>query len=125
MEGRSPRELIPAQRLPATVEYRTEVEMALRKPPAMTPLLFPEEWGELLRWADVVLAAGSLVFYGQLTAAIRAARYELSSGFAQILYPATFLCGMGACQACVADVAGGRRRVCLRGPVFDLADVAV
>ncbi len=39
------------------------------------------------------------------------------------IYPSQFLCGTGACLACVADVAGGRRRVCLRGPVFDLVDI--
>ena len=54
---------------------------------------------------------------------MKAVRYEISRGFVQALYPATFLCGNGACQTCVADVAGGRRRVCQRGPVFDLADV--
>ena len=58
----------------------------------------------------------------QLAAAVRAVRYEISAGFAQVLYPAHFLCGIGACQSCVADVAGGRRRICLRGPVFDLSD---
>ena len=77
----------------------------------------------LLGWAEVVVAAAPLAFYGQLAAAVKAVRYEISRGFAQALYPATFLCGNGACQTCVADVAGGRRRVCQRGPVFDLADV--
>ncbi len=77
----------------------------------------------LLGWADVVVAAAPLPFYGQLAAAVKAVRYEVSRGFAQALYPATFLCGSGACQTCVADVAGGRRRVCQRGPVFDLVDV--
>ena len=78
---------------------------------------------ELLAWADVVFAAGSLEFYRRLAVAIRSARYEVSRGLAQVLYPGSFLCGLGACQACVADVAGGRRRVCVRGPVFDLTDV--
>ena len=72
----------------------------------------------------MVVAAAPLPFYSQLAAAVKAVRYEISRGFAQVLYPATFLCGTGACRsASVADVAGGRRRVCLRGPVFDLADV--
>ena len=70
-----------------------------------------------------MVAAAPLAFYAQLAAAVKAVRYEISRGFVQALYPATFLCGSGACQTCVADVAGGRRRVCQRGPVFDLADV--
>ncbi len=78
---------------------------------------------ELLPWADALLAAGSLEFYAGLATAVKQARYGLRRGFAQVLYPATILCGTGACQACAADVAGGRRRVCLRGPVFDLADL--
>ena len=72
-----------------------------------------------------MVAAAPLAFYGQLAAAVKAVRYEISRGFAQVLYPATFLCGNGACQTCVADVAGGRRRVCQRGPVFDLTDVVI
>jgi A/G-specific adenine glycosylase len=80
-------------------------------------------WGELLTWADVVMAAGSLSFYRRLVEAIRIHRLVVRRGLAQVLYPATFLCGIGACLACAADVAGGRRRVCLRGPVFDLTDV--
>ena len=126
VEARTVRELIPAQRLPAAVEYhaitvdggRTEGQWAdLLAGPASGP------GPGLLGWADVVLAAAPLPFYGQLAAAVRAVRYEISAGFAQVLYPAHFLCGIGACQSCVADVAGGRRRICLRGPVFDLSDI--
>lgn len=110
------RQAIPPARLPAAVEYRlTTVEGGRGRLDAF--------WAELLPWADVVIAAGSLAFYRRLAAAIRDHRLVLTRGFAQVLYPATFLCGTGACLACVADVAGGRRRVCLRGPVFDLTDL--
>lgn len=126
METASTRDLIPAPRLPAVVEYHTAVRprRSISRADGSSPAdgvgsFLPE----LLPWADVVLAAGSVEFYSGLAAAIRAARYELSRGFAQVLYPATFLCGVGACQACVADLAAGRRRICLRGPVLDLADV--
>jgi len=126
LEAPAARDLIPAQRLPAAVEYHT----ALR-----TRRLLPRPGGgttndgvaqflpELLPWADAVLAAGSLAFYSSLATAVRAERYELTRGFAQALYPAAFLCGVGACQACVADLASGRRRLCLRGPVLDLAEI--
>ena len=126
MEARTGRELIPSQRLPAAVEYHTITADGGRAAGQWAELLAGPASGSrpgLLGWADVVVAAAPLAFYGQLTAAVKAVRFEVTRGFAQVLYPATFLCGTGACQACVADVAGGRRRVCLRGPVFDLADV--
>lgn len=126
MEARTARELIPAQRLPAAVEYHAITADGGGTAGQWTDLLAGPPSGArpgLLAWADAVSAAGPLAFYGQLAAAVKSVRYEISRGFAQVLYPATFLCGMGACQSCVADVAGGRRRVCLRGPVFDLADV--
>jgi len=126
MEARTPRELIPAPRLPAAVEYHTVTANGGRTANQWADLLVGPPSGPgpgLLGWADVVVAAAPPDFYGQLAVAVKAARFEISRGFAQILYPATFLCGTGACQACVADVAGGRRRVCLRGPVFDLVDV--
>ena len=126
VEAFGARDLLPAQRLPATVEYHTALRQ--RRPVARsgaTPLLegVAQFLPELLPWADVVMATGSLEFYATLATAVRAARFELTHGFAQVLYPATFLCGVGACQACVADLHGGRQRVCLRGPVLDLAEV--
>lgn len=128
VEARSIRELIPPQRLPAAVEYHTVTADMGRIPQQWDELLIGPAAGPgqgLLTWAEVVLAAAPLPFYSQLAAAVKAVRYELTRDFVQALYPATFLCGVGACQACVADVAGGRRRVCLRGPVFDLADVVM
>jgi dihydroorotate dehydrogenase electron transfer subunit len=122
MEARAPRELIPAQRLPAAVEYHTLTADSRRIESQWAELLSGAQPG-LLGWAEVVVAAAPLAFYSQLAAAVKAVRYEISRGFAQALYPATFLCGNGACQTCVADVAGGRRRVCQRGPVFDLTDM--
>ncbi len=114
------RDSIPAARLPAAVEYHLVTQDG-RQDPAAALL---STLSDLLPWADAVCAAGSVALYLRLAETIRDARYGLTRGFAQALYPATFLCGTGACQSCVADVAGGRRRVCLRGPVFDLADVA-
>ncbi len=124
LEAALARDLIPSQRLPAAVEYHT----AIRPPripdrPASPGVGVAQFLPELLPWADVVLAAGSLAFYSELATAVRAVRYELGRGFAQILYPAAFLCGVGACQACVADLATGRHRICQRGPVLDLVDV--
>ncbi len=125
-EARTARELIPPQRLPAAVEYHALTADSGRVAEEWVDLLTGSSGGPgpgLLAWADIVLAAGPLALYGLLAAAVKAVRFEVSRGFTQVLYPATFLCGTGACQACVADVAGGRRRVCLRGPVMDLLDV--
>ena len=119
VQSHSYRDLIPPHRLPATVEYRVATLDGRRGgPERLLPGL-----AEALRWADAVAAVGPADFYDELAEAIEGARYTLSRGFAQVLHPATFVCGVGACQACVADVAGGRRRVCLRGPVFDLVDL--
>lgn len=126
IEAFTGRDLIPAQRLPATVEYHTAVSQrwsAQRLGGADIPAGVAQFLPELLPWADAVLAAGSLEFYARLATATRAARYGITRGFAQVLYPATFLCGVGACQACAADVTGGRRRICQHGPVLDLAEV--
>jgi dihydroorotate dehydrogenase electron transfer subunit len=131
------REVIPPTRLPPGVEYRAterspgrsergDTTATTRNPGSARGAHDLEPSAlllDLLAWADAVLAAGSLEFYARLSAATGQARFGISRGFAQVLYPATFLCGTGACQACTADVAGGRRRVCLRGPVFDLKDV--
>lgn len=125
-EAPTARDLISPQRLPAAVEYYTLTADGGRVARQWAELLIGPPSGSsqgLLAWAERVLAAGPLPFYGQLAPAVRAVRGELTRDFVQVLYPATFLCGVGACQGCVADVAGGRRRVCLRGPVFDLADV--
>lgn len=126
LEARTARDLIPPQRLPASVEYHALTADSGRVADQWVELLTGSAGGPgpgLLTWADLVLAAGPLAFYGQLAAAVKAVRFEVSRGFVQALYPAAFLCGTGACQACAADIATGRRRICLRGPVLDLVEV--
>lgn len=119
VDATSARNAIPAQRLPLAVEYRLATIDGSRGRKGRLSDILPD----LLLWADAVAAAGSLEFYRRLADAIIQQRVLLSPGFAQALFPSSFLCGTGACQACAVDIAGGRRRVCLRGPVFDLADV--
>lgn len=110
---------LPAARLPARVEYHLVTSDG--RPDVIRPLM--STLSDLLPWADALAAALPADAYGLLGETVRAARFALSPGFAQAIYPSHFLCGNGACQACVADVAGGRRRVCLRGPVFDLTEI--
>ncbi|NOX61859.1 MAG: hypothetical protein GXP42_07920 [Chloroflexi bacterium] len=119
VEATSATRAIPAQRLPLAVEYRLATVDGSRGRRGRISTLLPE----LLSWADAVAAAGTMAFYQTLAAAIEEQRLLLRHGYAQALYPSTFFCGVGACQTCARDVAGGRRRVCLRGPVFDLADI--
>lgn len=119
VEAASTRAAVPAQRLPLAVEYRLATPQARRSDKGRRGVLTPE----LLGWADAIAAAGSASFYFQLAEAIREHRVVLARGFGQALVAASFLCGFGACMACAADIAGGRRRVCLRGPVFDLIDI--
>jgi dihydroorotate dehydrogenase electron transfer subunit len=113
------RQIIPAAMLPISVEYHiaTTDGSAGRKGDLRS--LLPD----LLPWADAVIAAANMDFYRHLGRAIEAARVLLPKGYAQALYQMDFLCGTGACQACAVDIAGGRRRVCLRGPAFDLVDI--
>jgi len=119
MEASTKRQTIPPRDLPITVEYHVAtLDGSAGRRGDLRPLL-----PDLLRWADAVMAAGSLDFYHVLARMIEDARMILPRDYAQALYQTDFLCGFGACQACAADVAGGRRRVCLRGPVFDLVDI--
>ncbi len=117
--AQSARGALPPARLPAGVEYHLVTSDG--RPEVIVPLM--STLSDLLPWADAVCAALPVAGYTALGETIRAARYAVSRGFAQAIFGSTFLCGTGACQSCVADVAGGRRRVCLRGPVFDLVDL--
>jgi dihydroorotate dehydrogenase electron transfer subunit len=119
VEGMRARDLLPANRLPPLVEYHLATLDGSQGHHGRLEALLAD-W---LAWADVVCAAGSLPFYERLWSAAHTVRYRLERGFVQVLYQAPILCGVGACQSCRVDLATGRRRACLRGPVFDLVDV--
>lgn len=119
VEAVSAARAVPPRRLPLSVEYRLATIDGSRGRKGR----LREFWSDLLPWADAIAAAGSLTFLSELASAIEEHRLLLPRGYAQALYPISFFCGVGACQACVRDVAGGHRRVCLRGPVFDLVDM--
>lgn len=42
---------------------------------------------------------------------------------AQVSLDAHMACGVGACQGCVVEAAGGYTKVCTEGPVFDVGDL--
>lgn len=118
-EALSERDVIPPSRLPPTVElFLSTLDGSQGRRGRLDALL--SEW---LVWADAVVAAGSLQFYERLHLATQNARFQIERGFMQVLYPAPILCGTGACQACRVELVSGRRRACLRGPVFDLLDL--
>ena len=117
--AKSTRGALPAGRLPAGIEYQMVTSDG--RPDVLRPLM--STLSDLLPWAEALCASASLDAYGPLAETATTACFTLARGFAQVIYPMQFLCGTGVCQACVADVAGGRRRVCLRGPVFDLVDL--
>ncbi len=119
VEATTRRQIIPARDLPLSVEYHVATRDGSVGDKGDLTSALPS----LLRWADAVVAAGPMAFYQQLRYAIESTRTILPRGYAQVLVATEFFCGYGACQSCVADIAGGRRRVCLRGPVFDMVDV--
>ena len=118
VEAFTGRELLPAQRLPATVEYHTALSANAADRARLRRRAAARRRGPVPAGA---VAVGRYCHGGRIAGvlrcsatAVRAARFELTHGFAQVLYPATFLCGVGACQACVADLHGGRQRICQR-----------
>jgi dihydroorotate dehydrogenase electron transfer subunit len=87
-----------------------------------------DEWQPALaapiRWADQICAVLPGHQYSELHQAIRASRFTLETGFAQVLVNADLLCGVGGCLACVIPLpGGGLTRACEHGPVFDLREV--
>ena len=77
---------------------------------------------KLIVWADMIVASGSEELYRALADSVRAARYRLEAGFAQVLVDMPMPCGTGACYACAIETARGIRLACTDGPLFDLAE---
>lgn len=77
----------------------------------------------LSRWADslfIALAADALAL-PSLAHSMRAVRFRLDAGYAQVLADVPLPCGVGACLACLVGLAGGGfTRACVHGPIFDL-----
>lgn len=78
---------------------------------------------EALRWADQAFVVAPADQLAGLAAAVGHARLRLNPGFAQVLVPADFACGVGACGGCTLELGQRQRRVCADGPIFDLAEV--
>ncbi len=101
------RDVLPAHLLPPEVEYQTGA--AVNR--------------ELLAWADVLVASGSMPLYQQLGDETRAVRMRLERGFMHVLVELPMPCGTGDCWACAVETARGIKRACTDGPMFDWMDL--
>ncbi len=100
--------------LPIAVELRAEAHADVAAAVAATSA-----------WADQICLALPSVDYAQIAEKLRRARLRISPGDLQALAQAPLPCGVGACLACVVDLAGGgHTRACIHGPVFDLTRLA-
>ncbi|MCB0203720.1 MAG: hypothetical protein KDH89_02725 [Anaerolineae bacterium] len=119
--ARQPADLLPPSMLPPAVEYYT----SCAEESSGLPDVMDDELARALNWADGLFVAGSAAFLGRVKTAVAAARFALVRGFAQAIAPVPLSCGVGACLACLVDTGRGLHRACVRGPVFDLGDLAL
>ena len=119
--ARQPADLLPPSMLPPAVEYYTSCADG----PSGLPDVMDDELARALNWADGLFVAGSAAFLGRVKTAVAAARFALARGFGQAIAPVPLSCGVGACLACLVDTGRGLHRACVRGPVFDLGDLAL
>jgi dihydroorotate dehydrogenase electron transfer subunit len=120
-EASTSRDLLPANLLPAATEFQVATaDGSAGRQGSLLP-----ELPSLLRWANYVAAAGSLAFYRQLYEAARSVGFPRQPGEAQVHIAGEFLCGVGACHSCTADLTHGRRRLCQRGPVMDFFEAGL
>lgn len=113
--------LLPPAALPPAVEYYAVAADGS----AGANRSLDEALPRVLQWADAVCAAGSPPFLRRLKGHIEQVRFGLQSGFTQVLAPVPLPCGVGACLACLVDTGRGTHRACVRGPVFDLVELAL
>lgn len=121
LHARRRADLLPAAALPPAVEYYT----ACDDPLPGQPTTLDDAFVSALNWADGLYLAGSAEFLRQAKAVVTEARFAVTSGFAQAVAPVALPCGVGACMACLVDSGRGRHRACVRGPVFDLGELAL
>jgi dihydroorotate dehydrogenase electron transfer subunit len=120
LDGSRAEALYPLKNLPAAVEVR----LATRDGSAGLRGSVADLLPDLLAWADLVCAVGSLALYRALKLHAAAARFRLEPGFMFGLMDNGLLpCGVGVCLGCPVETAAGQKLACLHGPVFDLAEL--
>lgn len=112
--------LYPVAALPPVVEFQAATldgSLGYRGP--VTDLL-----PDLLRWADLTCAVGSLVLYRTLRQQMEQARLRAEADFLYGLSAAPGMaCGVGACLSCMVNTDTGSKLACVDGPVFDLVEL--
>ena len=79
---------------------------------------------DLLRWADVVFAAGSMKLYRTLKTQVAAVRLGAEDNFLYgLITDLPLACGVGACLSCAIETATGLKLGCVDGPIFDLMQI--
>lgn len=130
-------DLYPVQRLPSALEVHIVTADGSIGHGGFALDLFPD----LVRWADCVCIAADVAAYAALAETVREVRVNPASRFAQALvappdafrcadafpcanaFLCAMACGVGACQGCAVQVAGGIKLACTDGPVFDLLEL--
>jgi len=80
--------------------------------------------GKAMRWSDALVACESAMSPRELADEMQKVRLTSEYDYAQILRRADFVCGAGACMACVVQRSDGSlTRACVHGPVFPLNDL--
>lgn len=106
--------VLPAQYLPAQIEYIVATDDGSTGHPGVVTDLV----ADYLDWADQVFACGPTPMLQSLRRATGHARRPV-----QVSLEERMGCGMGVCLTCVLHTNHGLKRVCRDGPVFDLADL--
>jgi dihydroorotate dehydrogenase electron transfer subunit len=110
--------LYPVANLPPAVEFQAAtLDGSLGHHGPISDLL-----PDLLRWADLVCAAGSPGLYQAIKNQAQTVRFTAQTGFMYgLMMNWLFPCGVGACLGCAVNTPAGFKLVCTDGPVFDLA----
>lgn len=117
--GASTTALLPAQHIPAEVEYVvTTADGSLGHHGFVTDLVPP-----YLDWADQVFACGPNPMFRSLARVMRDDRPRELLPPAQFSVEEYMACGLGVCMGCVTETKRGPQRVCKEGPVFDWTEL--
>lgn len=113
--------IYPATALPPAVEFQAAtLDGSLGRPGPVAGLL-----PDLLRWADMVCAVGSIELYQILRTVTSSVRLIFQAGFLySLMLDQALPCGVGACFGCPVETTHGLKFRCVDGPVFDLAEMS-
>jgi dihydroorotate dehydrogenase electron transfer subunit len=114
--------LYPVGALPPVVEFQAAtLDGSLGQRGPVTDLL-----PDLLRWADLACAAGSLALYRTLRRQVEHVRLRAETDFLYSLNADSWMaCGVGACLSCLVNTDTGPKLACVDGPVFDLVELTL